>query len=173
MKALVVYETMFGNTQLIAEAIAAGLGEYPGVEMREVGDATAEDVRGADLLVAGGPVHAFSMSRESTRRDAVLKSSKTVVSNGQGIREWLESLPAGDGKAAAAFDTRLSLGIVPVGSVAKPVSDRLTARGYRLVAKPEGFIVKGREGPLKDGEEARAREWGRKLAQAVAEPAAR
>ena len=71
MKAVVVYESMFGNTRQIAEAIAAGLAESADVAAVEVSEATAEAAEAADLLVAGGPTHAFSMSRPSTRSDAV------------------------------------------------------------------------------------------------------
>jgi hypothetical protein len=92
MKALVVFESIFGNTQHIAEAIAEGLrGE---VEVVEVGKARAE-IAGVDLLVVGGPTHAWGMSRAMTRsgaRDQAAKAGTKPVSEGEGVRDWLARL---------------------------------------------------------------------------------
>lgn len=167
MKALVVYESMFGNTRLIAEAVADGLGEDFAVDISEVGEAVT-DTAGYDLVVVGGPTHAFGMSRESTRDDAEERAAKTggdVLSKRIGVREWLDALtPVGDAVAAAAFDTSGKIGWFRAGSAAKGEASRLTAKGFRLVEPPEQFDVAGIEGPLKGGEVDRARAWGQAIA---------
>jgi hypothetical protein len=166
MKALVVFESIFGNTQHIAEAIAEGLrGE---VEVVEVGKARAE-IAGVDLLVVGGPTHAWGMSRAMTRsgaRDQAAKAGTKPVSEGEGVRDWLARLGEPRGTvAAAAFDTAIQkTGWFPSGSAAKGEAGFLRGKGYRLIAEPEQFLVKGIDGPLLDGELERAKAWGVHLA---------
>jgi len=107
MKALVVYESMFGNTEQIAQAVAAGLGESVEVQLVEVTDAPTEADSEVALIVAGGPTHAFSMSRENTRADAI---SKGALEGEQefGLREWLSALPSGQHtEKMATFDTKI------------------------------------------------------------------
>ena len=167
MLALVVYESMFGNTQEIAEAIAKGIGGSEVVEVREVGTlpVLSPDIQ---LLVVGGPTHAFGMTRESTRKSAKEQADDgQVVSSGIGIREWLEDLPDIHGDPlVAAFDTRVGHGHVP-GSAAKRIAKRLRSHGYDLVLEPETFWVVGTPGPLVDGELDRAEDWGRHLRVAL------
>lgn len=75
------------------------------------------------------------------------------------MREWLSGLPkARHRNPVAAFDTRLASPIT--GSAARSIVRRLRRRGYDIVAKPAGFIVKDAAGPLRDGELERARAWG-------------
>lgn len=168
MRALVVFESMYGNTQAVAEAIGEGLSGGMAVDVTEVGSAAAALPDDVALVVVGGPTHAFSMSRSSTRRDAADKAGHPVVSAVNGIREWLEALPAPTATvAAAAFDTRIKKPRVP-GSAAKAADKRLRRLGFRAASRPESFWVLGSEGPLDDGETARAREWGALLAEAVA-----
>jgi hypothetical protein len=88
MKALVFYESMFGNTEQIARAVAAGLGESVEVQVTEVTDAPTEPDPEVALIVAGGPTHAFSMSRESTRADAIAKGAHEGERE-FGLREWM------------------------------------------------------------------------------------
>jgi hypothetical protein len=97
MHALVVYESMFGNTQVIAEAIAAGLSERIRTEALEVSVAPTRIDDDVALLVVGGPTHAFGLSRPQTRLDAARQATQRLVSRGLGLREWLTSLegPAG------------------------------------------------------------------------------
>jgi flavodoxin len=107
MKTLVVYESMFGNTGAIAHAIASGLESHSDVEVHDVHDVPSEAVRTADLIVAGGPTHAFSMSRPSTRADAV-KQGAPQRDAAAGLREWLAELSSSPGTAlVATFDTRV------------------------------------------------------------------
>ena len=78
---------------------------------------------------------------------------------------WLEGLAPGSGWGAA-FDTQVR---GPFGKGAPEIARLLEAAGYAPLAEPEGFVVKGRHGPLKDGEAERARAWGAELARAVRE----
>lgn len=171
MKALVVYESMYGNTRDVAEAVARGLaavgGEAAEVEVREVGHADAVPPAGLDLLVVGGPTHAFSMTRASTRADAAGKPHDgEIVSGGIGIREWIDALPAPDrAVAAATFDTRVRHPRLP-GSAAKAAAKALVHHGYRRAADPMTFDVDGTTGPLLPGELERAEAWGASLVAA-------
>ncbi len=106
MRAVVVFESMFGNTQKIADAVAEGLSGYVDTDLVEVGSAGGLD-EGVALVVAGGPTHVHGLSRPGTRDGAVKQAPDGVVSKGIGLREWLESLPQARGiVSAAAFDTR-------------------------------------------------------------------
>ena len=161
MNALVVVESMFGNTHTIAEAVGDGLATGMAVRVVDVRDApAAPDV---DLLVVGGPTHAFSMSRPRTREDAINQAHRPPADAAVGIREWLAALPPAAGpRAAAAFDTKVSRPRFP-GSAAHGAGKRLRRLGYRLVDDPATFWVEGTPGPLSAGEVERARTWGQQL----------
>src|SRR4029450_11746170 len=106
MRAVVVYESMFGNTEQIARAVAAGIGETVDVHLTEGAEATdpGPDVA---LIVAGGPTHAFSMSRENTRADAISKGAPKGERE-SGLREWMAALPSGEhAEKIATFDTKI------------------------------------------------------------------
>jgi hypothetical protein len=167
MRAVVVFESIFGNTQSVAEAIGDGLRGRAAVVVNEVSKAPTALV-GIDLLVMGGPIHAWSMSRELTRKIA-RSSSQDPPSAGIGLREYLKQLPDVHGSVTAAtFDTALRAGCwVPTGSAAKPAARQLEARGFHLLVKPEHFYVAATEGPLEPGELERARAWGVGLADAL------
>lgn len=92
MKALVVYESMWGNTERVAQAIADGLRESMEVELVDVNQARAEPESDVELIVAGGPTHGFSMSRANTRAAAVNRGVNHGTSD-RGLREWLDRLP--------------------------------------------------------------------------------
>jgi hypothetical protein len=83
-----------------------------------------------------------------------------------GIRSWL-SEQAGDGRAAAAFDTRVDKSPALTGSAARGIGKRLHRRGFQLAVEPESFFVEDAEGPLAAGELERAREWGRMIANRI------
>ena len=166
MRALVVFESMFGNTETIARAVAEGLGERYDVTVAEVGAAPDQVPPGVDLLVAGGPTHAFGLSRPATRADAAGQlGDRSPVSPGRGLREWLAALPPVTGPAAATFDTHIDKRFP--GSAAKAARRRLRGKGFDVRAA-ESFYVTGTPGPLADGEEARARAWGARLAGLLA-----
>jgi flavodoxin len=164
MRALVVYESIWGNTEAIARAAAAGVGGD--AEVVAAVDAPAAIPDDVDLLIVGGPTHAFSMTTPSTRESARQQGATTIPA--RGIREWILELAAPSRAVrVATFDTRTVSPRLP-GSAAKKAMKRLVARGLEPAAKPETFGVHGYGGPLADGEEARAKEWGAKLATAVA-----
>ncbi len=171
MKAVVVYESLFGNTQSVAEAIGKGLGERYEVSVVEVNRADYGALEDVDLLVVGGPTHIWSMSRPLSRKAPVVKEMKKAtpqrepISENIGVREWLENLPRTKAATAATFDTRMPRkGILPVSIASRRIASKLKKHGYRLAAKPEGFIVADVIGPLVEGELERALEWGRSLA---------
>ncbi|GIH95774.1 flavodoxin family protein [Planobispora siamensis] len=172
MRALVVYESMFGNTQTIAQAIADGLATRMDVELVEVGAAPAAVPDGVDLLVVGGPTHAFGMSRANTRKSAAEQATSGLVSKGQGMREWLSALSGhAPDVSAAAFDTRFKNPWLP-GSARRGAEKLLRRKGLPVLTGSQSFYVSGTPGPLLEGEIERARSWGVSLA-AMREPGER
>ncbi len=162
MDALVVVESVFGNTRRIADAVALGLGERMHVRVLDVADPEAVPAAAAaDLLVVGGPTHAFGMTRPATRRSAVGQGAPDAAE--VGLREFLHALaPAGAHCAAVAFDTRADRPRLP-GSAAAAAARRLRHLGYGVLTHPVSFRVNGTPGPLVAGEEERARVWGSNL----------
>lgn len=164
MKALVVYESMFGNTESVASSIGDGLASHLDVEVVSVDRMPVLDEQDIDLLVVGGPTHAFSMSRPQTRLEAVAQGAPGA-SSGTGIREWLAALPASrTGLRVAAFDTRVERARRLPGSAARKAAKVVVRLGYRRAAGSESFYVADSAGPLLDGELDRARAWGERLA---------
>lgn len=171
MRALVVYESMYGNTHAVATYIAAGLGTTHDVTLVPVTRATPELVATADLLVVGGPTHMHGMSSAASRRMAAETARKRDSgltmdpdADGPGLRVWLGKLGAPQGLGAghglaAAFDTRLSGLPAFTGRASRGVAGLLKRRGYRLLAAPESFLV-SKQNTLVDGEAAHARAWG-------------
>src|SRR6188768_1862470 len=107
MRALIVYESMYGNTRAIAQAIADGLKPGAEVELVPVGQATPELLAWAELVVVGAPTHAHGMSHPSTRlsaSEAVVKPGNTLrlepEAEATGVREWLAAMPRGNGRSA-------------------------------------------------------------------------
>lgn len=164
MRGFVVYESLFGNTARIAQAIVDGLKENLDVELHSVAEGKLPEAR--DLLVMGGPTHAFSMSRANTRQDAVNQGADADPTIG--LREWLEELPEGDDTPFAAFDTRVDMVRRLPGSAAKAAAKMARKRGYEPLTRPESFYVQDVPGPLLDGEVQRAQVWGAQLAQSLA-----
>lgn len=164
MKAAVVYESFWGNTAAVARAIAAGIG--PRTLALPTGEATPEALEGADLLVVGSPVIAFRLPTDTVRRSLTreVKAPRPPDLSQPSLASWLAALRPGAGAAAAAFDTRAK---GPWGSAAPAILKALQKAGCRSVAKPRGFIVTGKYGPLREGELHRAREWGEELVRLV------
>ena len=172
MRAVVVYESMYGNTHQIADAIGAGLGTACDVTVALVANVSPADLAEVDLVVAGGPTHAHSMSRPSTRNAAVKAADEpagglTVEPDavGPGLREWFGSLGRCPVRAAA-FDTRVHGPAALTGRASKGVDRLLHAHGFDVIAEPESFLVT-RQDRLEPGEIARAREWGARLAASL------
>jgi flavodoxin I len=161
MKAVVVYDSAYGNTEKIAQAIGRALGVPEDAETLRVGDVQPEQLTGADLLVVGCPTQKFRPTSATT--------------------DLLKRIPDKglEGVKVAAFDTRftendikkvriLAFFVNIFGYAAQPIATRLEKKGGELAAPPEGFYVGGTEGPLLDGELERAAEWARKIAESIA-----
>jgi flavorubredoxin len=176
MRAVVVYESMFGNTHAIADAIGNGLGQdlepVDNVVVVPVVEAGRERLGDADLLVVGGPTHFHGISRTRTREWAAATAQKPKNdlvldrdAQGPGVRDWLRSLGHGHTRFAA-FDTRFKGPAVLRGRASKAISRKLRKHGFEMVAKPESFFVTLKN-HLEPGEESRAQEWGKRLAARV------
>lgn len=171
LRALVVVESMFGNTEQVARAVAAGLADG-GVDASvvDVGAAPVDLPPDVDLLVVGSPTHAFSLSRPATRADAVRQGAppERAVT---GLREWLGTLLPQDVRhspVVAVFDTRVSK-VRRLPAAAGPRAVRLARRrGLTVLGRPEAFLVADTPGPLVAGELERATVWGHQLAGASA-----
>ncbi len=173
MRAVVVYESMYGNTHLIADAIGAGLGTAFDVRVVAVSQAATEVIADADLVVVGGPTHVHGMSRASTRKAAVEAANKPVGgltiepdAMGPGLRDWFGSLGRYQARAAA-FDTRMHGPAALTGRASKGVTRLLREHGFNVVAEPESFLVT-KQDRLEPHEQDRARDWGTKLAASIA-----
>jgi Flavodoxin domain len=172
MRALIVYESMYGNTHAIADAIAAGLGPPDEVRAVPVRDVTRAELDGIDLLVVGGPTHAHGVSRPSTRRAALQAANRPDATltvdpsaDGRGLREWFDSLRRLD-CVAVAYDTRMRGPAVFTGRASNGIARMLRHHGARMLTRGESFLVT-KENRLVPGEAARARLWARTLAERV------
>jgi len=156
MRALVVYDSVFGNTEMIAQAMGKALEPHGAVKVLKVTEVKLEQMDGVELLIVGSPTRAFRPT------GAITKLLKRIPKGGL------------QGAKVAAFDTRVSLAdanssflnvmVKFFGYAAKPIANRLTGKGGELSTPPEGFFVEGTEGPLKEGELERAAEWARQVA---------
>ncbi|MFM9876254.1 MAG: flavodoxin family protein [Rhodoglobus sp.] len=171
MRALIVYESMFGNTRHMAEAIAEGLQAAMPTTVLPVAAADFDALNGADLLLVGGPTHVHGMSRPATREEATRWASNPEsdltlepMDPALGVREWMETaehLPA----LFAAFDTRADAFKWLTGSAAGQIAKVLRRRGSKQVVPPGTFLAPDNDA---DGSEIdRAREWGRALGEAA------
>lgn len=160
MKALVAYDSAYGNTEQIARAIGQALGPEEDVKVLRVGDVTPEQISGLSLLIVGSPTQKFSPTGATTR--------------------LLKIIPDGSlkGVKVAAFDTRiteaevervkiLSFFVKIFGYAAEPIASKLEKKGGKQVAAPAGFYVDGTEGPLLGGELGRAAAWAKEIATAI------
>ena len=176
-RALVVYESVFGDARAIAHAIANGLAASIHADVVAAEDGPAELEPDVALLVVGGPNHAFTMPRPSTREGAVTRHGAEIADTDRGLHEWLDAVRvAGDGIRAAAFDTRSDHPrlLVKMDHAARTEEKLLRGRGLTILAPAEHFSVTDTKGPLVAGEEDRARQWGAALGRALAsQPAAR
>jgi sulfite reductase alpha subunit-like flavoprotein len=166
--ALVIFESIYGNTHAVADAIAEGLEAAFEVEVAPVSDTDARSLTDADLIVVGGPTHMHGLASSMSRKMAVKAAEDEDVKVDEsaredlGLRSWLAKAELGGGRAAA-FDTRIDKSPMLTGSAARGIAKRLRRSGREIVADPESFFVEDSEGPLADGELDRAREWGASL----------
>jgi flavorubredoxin len=154
---LVVYESMFGNTEAVARCIAEAVRRH-GAEPTVVDARSAPRRLGHDvsLVLVGAPTHAFGMPRRSTR--AAARDQGATGDVDYGIREWLGDLERPNRPVrAACFDTRIRKPFLP-GSAAHKMSRRLRRLGFD-VAHPVSFTVTATPGPLAPGELEKAGQW--------------
>jgi len=156
MKVLVIYDSVFGNTEQIAQAIGNALGSQEDVEILRVSNVKPEQLTGLKLLIVGSPTRQFRPTA------AINNLLKRIPKNGlKGVK-------------VAAFDTRFTMSAIEesrvlpffvrlFGYAAKPISDRLKKKEGELIIPPEGFFVEGVEGPLKEGELERAADWAKQI----------
>jgi flavodoxin len=159
MKIIVVYDSVFGNTGQIAQAIGGALGSGNEVEVCNVSQFSRENLKGTELLIVGSPTRGFRPT--------------------EAISNFIKNLsPRGlTGIMVAAFDTRISLEelkssiarfiVKKGGYAANPIAKKLVAMGGILMLPPEGFLVTNEKGPLKVGETERAAGWARELLKAT------
>ena len=150
MNSLVIYDSYFGNTKKISQAITKELN----AKLIKVKDFKEKDLEGIDLLVLGSPTRAFSPS--------------------DGVKKFLREMPNMDGFKVAVFDTRIDGEKAPsailrffvkiFGYASKPMLKKLERKGGERVSEPEGFYVKDIEGPLEEGELERAKKWANEIA---------
>jgi len=146
MKSLIVYDSLYGNTEKIAKAIGAALtGE---VKVLRVGEVDPSELKTFDLLIVGSPTHGG-------------RASPTM-------REFLDKIQAAalQGINVAAFDTRLTSRWAAIfGYAAGRIAKSLKKKGGTLIVSPQGFLVTGTEGPLKEGEVERAASWAKEIVE--------
>jgi hypothetical protein len=165
MNAVVVYESHWGNTAAVAQAIADGIGS--GARALNTDEATREVLSGVDLIVAGSPVIAFALPRDGALHQLERDEKAPVppdVSHPL-LRTWLDNLRVGRG-FGAAFETRIWWSL---RGATGTIETKLQNSGYERLVPGERFIVQGGYGPLRDGELERARKWGVELANALSE----
>jgi len=144
MKALIVYDSVYGNTEKIARAIAEAITPSGEVKVLGVGEANPSELASIDLLIVGSPTHAGRPT--PAVQDLLNKVPKLSL---QGIN-------------VAAFDTRITTKLVRVfGYAAGRIAGNLKRKGGTLIASPVGFFVTGGKGPLKEGELERAAGWAK------------
>jgi hypothetical protein len=170
IRALVVYESMFGGTHRLAEAIAEGMQDRIDVSLVSAGNAASRMV--TDLLIVGAPTHAGGLSSPDTRAEAEAWSEDPerhlaldCGARGIGVREWLDNLESPI-PSYAAFDSRANAARIMTGSAAILINRKLRKLGGTAVANPISFLV--HENNLLDGEVARAIQWGAQLASVAA-----
>lgn len=176
MSVVVIYESMYGNTRRVAEAIATGAARlHTPAAVVHVRDATMDVVGGASLLVVGGPTHVHSMSSPRTRAAAAEQAAKpdsgVTLEDGAdraGLREWFASVGTLN-LPVAAFDTRLAWPAWLAGRASKRIDRMLRRRGAQPVRPPASFFV-GKDDRVLAGEIDRAARWGEELVAALAEP---
>jgi len=164
MHAIVVFESVWGNTAAVARAIAEGLG--PDVHAYPTDEVPAGARASAELIVAGSPVFAFGLPTERIRQRILEDEADAAVPpdlSHPSLRSWLDGLPLGHGRSAA-FETRIWWS--PRGATGT-IEKRLARLGYPPVARAQKFVVRDKYGPLRSGELERARAWGRELAAAM------
>ncbi|WP_147532270.1 flavodoxin family protein [Bacillus marasmi] len=148
MKAMIIYDSFYGNTEKIAEAIGHA-GSQDEIEIVHVRHMKLEQLKGLKLLILGSPTQGGRPT--------------------QVMQEFLDRVPESivNGIQVATFDTRFTTKLVAIfGYASEKIAATMEGKGYKLIAPPEAFFIKGKKGPLKDGELERATSWGNKVMNA-------
>ena len=171
--ALVIFESMYGNTHVIADHVAEGLRAVFATDVVSAATITAERMVSVDLVVVGAPTHVHSLPGRRSREaaaTAVERSPDDLVLEadalGPGLRELFDQLGGGSHAAAAAFDTRVDGPAIFTGRASRGIAKRLRDHGFHLVTTPESFLV-DKHNRLLDGEADRATSWGRAVAESA------
>jgi flavodoxin len=151
MRTLVIYDSIYGNTEKIAQAIASVLGERMVVDLAKVGQDEPVDWSEFELVVMGGPIHRVNLS---AAMKALLKEMPKRALRGANV---------------AAFETCYRNPRWQRGAAARKLARKARKFGGRLVMPTESFFVVGREGPLEEGEEERARQWAHTILEGLRE----
>ena len=159
MKILIIYDSVFGNTEIIAKAIANSFDAGDSVECKRIKEILPDQLLNLDLLIVGSPTRQFRATPNITSFLSGL-GNKSI----QGIN-------------IAGFDTRISLNVIKSkvfrfvvnkgGYAAKIITTKLIAKGGVAIAPPEGFFVSGEEGPLEKGEDERAAQWAKTISSKI------
>ena len=164
MRTIIVYESMYGATHMLAERMGEALRTHGDVDVVAAGAAGPHVLARADMVLVGGPTHVHGMTSERTRQAAMEAARKPDArvevdpdAEGPGLREWFEGLD-GNSIAAAAFDTRMHGPAIFTGRASRGIDKRLRTHGFTTVADPESFLV-DKDGVLDEGEADRAAEW--------------
>lgn len=169
-KALVVYESMYGNTHVVADHIAAGLRTRTETTVVPVGEATPELLVDVSLLVVGGPTHVHGMTSSTSRKSAVEDGEQPDLdpdAEGPGLRDWFHGLTRPEVRRfGVAFDTRVKGPPAITGRASKGIDKRIRRHGYAQLVEPMSFLV-DKDNHLIEGEADRATTWGVQLASVL------
>jgi Flavodoxin domain len=173
MKAIVLFESMFGNTRHVAEAIADGLRWSMPTDVVAAHDPGGLDLAEVELVVVGAPTHAWGLGGKRTRQGAAQDAAKHPdhlldgATTDAGIREWLNEVTCANTCRGVSFDTRLDKPQILTGSAARSIQRRLRSVGFATFDRPHSFRVTGMAGPLAAGEIERAAQWGEAMGRTI------
>jgi flavodoxin len=149
MNALVLYDSQYGDTEGIAQAIADTFAEFGEARALRLDPSQPVDLQGVDVFIVGCPTQGWRPT--------------------QAVQSFLQEVSSEElrGLAGACFDTRFRLPRFMTGSAAKVMAAKLREKGVSLLVEPESFFVEGTEGPLREGELERAATWARQIVDEV------
>lgn len=153
MKVLVIYESVYGNTKEIAQAIGGVVGGD--VKVLRAGKANPGELNGVDLLIVGSPTQAF---RPVAPVQAFIADIPKDALKGAGTAAFDTRIPESEAGKGLRFFMKIG------GYAAGPIAKALKKKGGIPAAPPEGFFVKDKEGPLQEGELERAAYWAKEVA---------
>jgi flavodoxin len=155
MRALVIYDSVFGNTEKIALSIKEALSSILDVEAYKVNNVKTEYLKDLDYIIVGSPTRAFKPTKETT--EFLNEIQKNGLKDTKIVGFYTRMDPKEVGSAI------LKLFALFFGYAAKPIAEKLIKKGGPQIMPPEGFFVEGREGPLRDGEIEKAKEWAEEI----------